>query len=65
MFPESFNGLFRDQRPTSTGSRMSFAKESHYGWRQNYNEYHPHSVLNYQMPSKFAAWWWNGDITNR
>ncbi|GAA6699395.1 hypothetical protein OkiPb01154_44890 [Escherichia coli] len=49
----------------STGSGMSFAKESHYGWRQNYNEYHPHSVLNYQMPSEFAARWWNGDITNR
>ncbi|MFU7615964.1 integrase core domain-containing protein, partial [Klebsiella pneumoniae] len=40
-------------------------------WRQDYNECRPHSSLNYQTPSEFAAGWRNGkheekstDITN-
>ncbi|HBZ2322571.1 TPA: transposase, partial [Klebsiella pneumoniae] len=26
-------------------------------WRQDYNECRPHSALNYQTPSEFAARW--------
>ncbi|WP_368744978.1 integrase core domain-containing protein, partial [Klebsiella pneumoniae] len=40
-------------------------------WRQDYNECRPHSALNYQTPSEFAARWRNGksegkqtDLTN-
>jgi putative transposase len=40
-------------------------------WRRDYNEYHPHSALNYQTPAEFAARWRNEkfegkqtDITN-
>ncbi|HGW8504722.1 TPA: integrase core domain-containing protein, partial [Raoultella ornithinolytica] len=29
-------------------------------WRQDYNECRPHSALNYQTPSEFAARWRNG-----
>ncbi|MFS3513827.1 integrase core domain-containing protein, partial [Citrobacter braakii] len=29
-------------------------------WRQDYNECRPHSTLNYQTPSEFAAGWRKG-----
>ncbi|OSK57069.1 hypothetical protein EADG_05416 [Escherichia coli E1114] len=33
-------------------------------WRQDYNECRPHSTLNYQTPSEFAAGWRKGHSEN-
>ncbi len=65
---ESFNGRFRDECLNEHWfSDIVHARN----WRQDYNECRPHSALNYQTPSEFAARWRNGkcegkqtDITN-
>jgi putative transposase len=62
-FIESFNGRFRDE--CLNEHRFSYimhARKIINDWRQDYNECRPHSALNYQMPSEFAARWWNGKL---
>lgn len=56
--------LIQPGKPTQNGFIIS-------EWRQDYNECRPHSTLNYQMRSEFAASWRKGnsesggsDITN-
>jgi len=71
-FIESFNGRFRDECLNEHWfSDIVYARKIINDWRQDYNERRPHSALNYQTPSEFAARWRNGecegkqtDITN-
>ncbi len=71
-FIESFNGRFRDECLNEHWfSDVSHARKTISEWRQDYNECRPHSTLNYQTPSEFAASWRKGnsesegsDITN-
>ncbi|WP_029571494.1 IS3 family transposase, partial [Pantoea ananatis] len=71
-FIESFNGRFRDECLNEHWfSDVSHARKTISEWRQDYNECRPHSTLNYQTPSEFAANWRKGnsesegsDITN-
>lgn len=71
-FIESFNGRFRDEYLNEHGfSDVNHARKTISEWRQDYNECRPHSTLNYQTPSEFAASWRKGnsesegsDITN-
>jgi len=71
-FIESFNGRFRDECLNEHWfSNIVHARKVINDWRQDYNECRPHSALNYQTPSEFAARWRNGkyegkqtDITN-
>lgn len=72
-FIESFNGRFRDECLNEHWfSDVSHARKTLIDeWRQDYNECRPHSTLNYQTPSEFAAGWRKGnsdgeesDITN-
>ncbi|PEI02321.1 IS3 family transposase [Pantoea agglomerans] len=71
-FIESFNGRFRDECLNEHWfSDISHARKTISEWRQDYNECRPHSMLNYQTPSEFAAGWRKGnsesegsDITN-
>lgn len=71
-FIESFNGRFRDECLNKHWfSDIVYARKIINDWRQDYNECRPHSALNYQTPSEFAARWRNGkcedkqtDITN-
>ncbi|MBM0748056.1 transposase [Pantoea eucrina] len=71
-FIESFNGRFRDECLNEHWfSNIIHARKVINDWRQDYNECRPHSALNYQTPSEFAARWRNGkcegkqtDITN-
>jgi putative transposase len=59
-FTESFNGRFRDECLNEHGFRgIVHARKIVNDWRQDYNERHPHSSLNYQTPSEFAADWRN------
>ncbi len=61
-FIESFNGRFRDECLNEHGfSDVSHARKTISEWRQDYNEYRPHSTLNYQTPSEFAAAWRKGN----
>ncbi len=69
---ESFNGRLRDECLNEHWfSDIVHASKIINDRRQDYNEYRPHSALNYQTPSEFAARWRNGecegkqiDITN-
>ena len=71
-FIESFNGRFRDECLNEHWfSDVNHARKTISEWRQDYNECRPHSTLNYQTPSEFAASWRKGnsesegsDITN-
>ncbi|HFK3783459.1 TPA: IS3 family transposase [Klebsiella oxytoca] len=71
-FIESFNGRFRDECLNEHWFRdIVHARKVINDWRQDYNECRPHSALNYQTPSEFAARWRNEkcegkqtDITN-
>lgn len=60
-FIESFNGRFRDECLNEhLFSDIVHARNSINDWRQDYNEFQPHSALNYQTTSEFAARWQNG-----
>ncbi len=60
-FIESFNGRFRDECLNKHGfSDIVHASKFINNWRQDYNDCRPHSALNYQTPSEFAAQWRNG-----
>lgn len=71
-FIESFNGRFRDECLNEHFfSDILHARKMINDWRQDYNECHPHSSLDYQTPAKFATGWRNRkyeerptDITN-
>lgn len=67
-FIENFNGRFRDECLNEHWfSDIVQARKIIYDWRQDYNEFRPHSALNYQTPSEFAARWREDkqtDITN-
>ncbi|MBL5885571.1 IS3 family transposase [Lelliottia amnigena] len=55
-FIESFNGRFRDECLNEHWfSDVNHARKTISEWRQDYNECRPHSTLNYQTPSEFAA----------
>ncbi len=59
-FIESFNGRFRDECLNEHWfSDIVHARKIINDWRQDYNECRPHSALNYQTPSEFAARWRN------
>jgi len=61
-FIESFNGRFRDECMNEHWfSDIVHARKVINDWRQDYNECRPHSALNYQTPSEFAA---GGGIEN-
>ncbi|BBE75765.1 hypothetical protein MRY16398_08210 [Phytobacter sp. MRY16-398] len=65
-FIESFNGRFRDECLNEHGFRdIIHVRKTINDWRQNYNECYPHSALNYQTPSEFAARWLNGKLDSK
>lgn len=52
---ESFNGSFRDEcLQTSWFLSLHDAREKIEQWRKDYNEFRPHSSLDYRTPSEFA-----------
>lgn len=60
---ESFNGRFRDECLNEHWfSYIVHARKVINGWRQDYNEHHPHFSLNYLMPVEFAPGWRNGKM---
>lgn len=60
-FIESFNGRFRDECLNEHWfSDIVHARKIINDWRQDYNECRPHSTLNYQTLSEFAAGWRKG-----
>ncbi|HDX8825894.1 TPA: transposase family protein, partial [Klebsiella michiganensis] len=64
-FIESFNGRFRDECLNEHWfSYIVHARKIINDWRQDYNECRPHSTLNYQTPSEFAAGWRKGHSEN-
>ena len=55
-FIESFNGRFRDECLNEHWfADLHHAREVIGQWRKDYNEYRPHSALDYQTPAEFAA----------
>lgn len=55
-FIESFNGRFRDECLNDHWfTSLAEARIRIAAWRRDYNEHRPHSALNYQTPSEFAA----------
>ncbi len=65
-FIESFNGRFRDECLNEHWfSDVIHASSIIDDWRQDYNECRPHSALNYQTPSEFAAGWRNGKFEGK
>lgn len=61
-FIESFNGRFRDECLNEHWfSDILHARKIINDRRQDYNEYRPHSALNYQTSSEFVARWRNGE----
>lgn len=63
---ESFNGRFRDECLNEHWfSDTIHARKTINDWRQDYNECKPHSALNYQTPSEFAARWRNGEFGSK
>jgi putative transposase len=55
-FIESFNGRFRDECLNEHwSSNILQARKTINDWRQDYNECHPHSSLDYQTPAEFAT----------
>ena len=53
---ESFNDKFRDEcLNMEVFKNGNEAREVIEAWRHEYNEFRPHSSLNYQTPSEFAA----------
>lgn len=61
-FIESFNRRVCDECLNEHGfSDIVHARKIINNWRQDYNKCRPYSALNYQPPSEFAAWCWNGN----
>ncbi len=56
-FIESFNGSFRDEcLNTNWFLSLQDAREKIEAWRQDYNEFRPHSSLNNLTPNEFARY---------
>jgi len=54
-FVESFNGSFRDECLNETlFSSLAEARGRIKSWRQDYNQYRPHSSLGYVTPCEYA-----------
>ena len=52
---ESFNGSFRDEcLNTNWFMSLDDAKEKINRWKNDYNEFRPHSALTYLTPAEFA-----------
>ena len=52
---ESFNGSLREEcLNTNWFMSLEDAKEKLERWRNDYNEYRPHSALTYRSPAEFA-----------
>src|ERR1041385_8410631 len=57
-FIESFNGRLRQECLNQNWFLSpADARETIENWRQDYNEYRPHSSLGQQTPSEFVADW--------
>ena len=57
-FIESFNGRLRQECLNQNWFlSLAEARETIENWRQDYNEYRPHSSLDQQTPSEFVAGW--------
>jgi putative transposase len=57
-FIESFNGRLRQECLNQNWFlSLADARETIENWRQDYNEYRPHSSLGQQTPSEFVAGW--------
>src|SRR5215203_2615630 len=57
-FIESFNGRQRQECLNQNWFlSLADARETIENWRQDYNEYRPHSSLSQQTPSEFVADW--------
>ena len=57
-FIESFNGRLRQECLNQNWFlSLADARETIENWRQDYNEYRPHSSLDQQTPSEFVAGW--------
>ena len=57
-FIESFNGRLRQECLNQNWFlSLAEARETIENWRQDYNEYRPHSSLDQQTPSEFVADW--------
>ena len=57
-FIESFNGRLRQECLNQNWFlSLADARETIENWRQDYNEYRPHSSLEQQTPSEFVADW--------
>ena len=57
-FIESFNGRLRQECLNQNWFlSLADARETIENWRQDYNEYRPHSSLGQQTPSEFVADW--------
>jgi putative transposase len=57
-FIESFNGRLRQECLNQNWFlSLADAREMIENWRQDYNEYRPHSSLGQQTPSEFVADW--------
>jgi len=61
-FASNEYGRFRDECLNEHClSDISHARKTISEWRQDYKESRPHSLLNYQTPSEFAAGWRKGN----
>ena len=57
-FIESFNGRLRQECLNQNWFlSLADARETIENWRQDYNDYRPHSSLGQQTPSEFVADW--------
>ncbi len=65
-FIESMNRRFRDECLNEHWfSDIVHTRKIINDWRQDDNECRPHSTLNYQAPSEFAARWRNGNLGSK
>ena len=54
---ESFNGSFRDEcLNLHWFESLTDAREKIEAWRQDYNQFRPHSALNYLTPNEYARY---------
>jgi putative transposase len=57
-FIESFNGRLRQECLNQNWfTSLAEAKQTVEAWRQDYNEYRPHSSLDQKTPSEFVVGW--------
>ena len=62
-FIEIFKGRFRDECLNEHWfNDIVHARKIINDWRLDYNEYRPHSSLNYQTPSEYSTGWRNRNL---